>query len=66
MYQHPATLDMLAGSHREDLLREAHNARLVRQSHESSDESAPAHSHLRLVVAGAAAALAAIAAVAVF
>jgi hypothetical protein len=65
MYQHPATLEMLASAHREDMLREAHNARLARLSHESSTDSPHAHARLRLVAAGAAAVLATIAAVAV-
>jgi hypothetical protein len=65
MYQHPATLDMLASAHREDMLRDAHNARLVRLSQESDSDSAHPHARLRLVAASAAAVLAAVAAVVV-
>jgi hypothetical protein len=65
MYQHPATLDMLASAHREEMLRDAHNSRLVRLSHESDTDQPHRHAHARLVAAGAAAVLAVIAAVAV-
>jgi hypothetical protein len=65
MYQHPATLDMMASAHREDMLRDAQNARLVRLSHESDTDSAHPHARLRLVAASAAAILAVVAAVAV-
>ena len=65
MYQHPATLDMLASAHREEMLRDAHNARLIRQGQNSDTESSQPHARARLVAAGAVAALAAIAAVAV-
>jgi hypothetical protein len=65
MYQHPATLDMLASAHREDMLRDAQNARLVRLSHESDTDSPHPHARLRLAAVSAAAVIAALAAVAV-
>ncbi|MDQ3937518.1 MAG: hypothetical protein M3253_02415 [Chloroflexota bacterium] len=47
MYQHPATLEMMAKSHQEELLRQAHSDRLARAAR-AARSSEPATRHVQL------------------